>query len=292
MQVIIPVFSPNIKVELSESEYNSYKSSGTVGLLFVVHGGIPAYSGGLGSPNHFTVTFTEELFFNLPPDPVKPHHVFAGWFLDEAFTVRYYSQTITANMPLYAKFVINRYTVTYVTNNGETKPAETMDALTLHSPSALSRTGFNFGGWYTDAALTTAYNPNAPLEGNITLYAKWNIIILTVSFMVDGAVYAVIDVPWGTTFQEAISAVETDGQVISAIFSDANHFNALNINGFITDDMNIHAELTDGFNNSLGFFARVGSWFGTSWPWLAACVGSVFAGGGLLFLIQKKRGVV
>ena len=30
-----------------------------------------------------------------------------------------------------------------------------------------------FGGWYTDETYTTAWNPGAPVNGNLNLYAKW-----------------------------------------------------------------------------------------------------------------------
>ena len=34
--------------------------------------------------------------------------------------------------------------------------------------------GYTFGGWYTDYDCTVAYDFNAPVTDNITLYAKWN----------------------------------------------------------------------------------------------------------------------
>jgi uncharacterized repeat protein (TIGR02543 family) len=43
-------------------------------------------------------------------------------------------------------------------------------------PSAPIRPGFTFGGWYSDEALTAAYNFDSPVNSNLTLYAKWNTI--------------------------------------------------------------------------------------------------------------------
>lgn len=45
---------------------------------------------------------------------------------------------------------------------------------TVEKPSNPTRTGYNFGGWYTDAECTTAYDFNTPVTEDITLYAKWN----------------------------------------------------------------------------------------------------------------------
>ena len=35
------------------------------------------------------------------------------------------------------------------------------------------RVGYTFGGWYYDEACTQEYNPNAQVNQNLKLYAKW-----------------------------------------------------------------------------------------------------------------------
>ncbi len=40
-------------------------------------------------------------------------------------------------------------------------------------PEAPVKAGAVFGGWFTDAACTSAYDFTAPVEGDLTLYAKW-----------------------------------------------------------------------------------------------------------------------
>ncbi|WP_249664214.1 InlB B-repeat-containing protein, partial [Lysinibacillus sp. D4B1_S16] len=49
-----------------------------------------------------------------------------------------------------------------------------------------TKAGYTFGGWYTDAGRTQVYDFNSNISGNITIYAKWNAQIHTVSFEVDG----------------------------------------------------------------------------------------------------------
>ena len=67
----------------------------------------------------------------------------------------------------------NVYSITYNTNGGNTiSPATDLTAI----PSTLpipTKEGYNFAGWYTDAALTTPVVTGTPLTDNITLYAKW-----------------------------------------------------------------------------------------------------------------------
>ena len=41
-------------------------------------------------------------------------------------------------------------------------------------PADPTKTGYTFDGWFTDKDCTVAYDFNAPVTDNITLYAKWN----------------------------------------------------------------------------------------------------------------------
>ena len=68
----------------------------------------------------------------------------------------------------------NTYTVTFVTNGGSTITAvEVAEGSALTAPTAPTRSGYTFEGWFTDQALTQAYNFSEVLTGNITIYAKW-----------------------------------------------------------------------------------------------------------------------
>ena len=66
-------------------------------------------------------------------------------------------------------------TVTFDANGHGTAPAaQTVEAgKAAAKPSDPTETGWIFGGWYTEAACTNAFNFSTPITGNITLYAKW-----------------------------------------------------------------------------------------------------------------------
>jgi uncharacterized repeat protein (TIGR02543 family) len=113
-------------------------------------------------------------------------YTFGGWNTDASGTGTNYgagsSYTVTGDVTLYAKWDVITYTVTFDINSGSgtTPSAQTVSlgsAITLPSGSGFSRTGYNFGGWNTDASGTgTNYDAGFPytVTGNITLYAKWN----------------------------------------------------------------------------------------------------------------------
>jgi hypothetical protein len=82
------------------------------------------------------------------------------------------------------------YTLTFHANGGNPAPAAqtVTKGGTAAAPGAMTRLPDEglyqadiatlrgaavFGGWYTDAALTTAWSPGAPVTGNLNLHAKW-----------------------------------------------------------------------------------------------------------------------
>ena len=67
----------------------------------------------------------------------------------------------------------NSYTITMVTNGGNTITAITQkyqSALTM--PNA-TRSGYTFGGWFTNVDLTTAFTSTTMPSSNTTVYAYW-----------------------------------------------------------------------------------------------------------------------
>jgi uncharacterized repeat protein (TIGR02543 family) len=67
------------------------------------------------------------------------------------------------------------YTVTFNSRGGSNvSPQDVYDGSTLTPPSAPTREGYDFGGWYYEASCTNEwYFDGDVVTGNITLYAKW-----------------------------------------------------------------------------------------------------------------------
>lgn len=68
---------------------------------------------------------------------------------------------------------ITLYTVTFNSNGGSDVPGQIRANAAATKPADPTRSGYDFGGWYTDEACTAAYDFTKPVTDNITLYAKW-----------------------------------------------------------------------------------------------------------------------
>ncbi|MGN0691444.1 MAG: InlB B-repeat-containing protein, partial [Oscillospiraceae bacterium] len=65
------------------------------------------------------------------------------------------------------------YTVTFNTNGGEAiAEQQVVSGKTVDLPTP-TRKNCTFGGWYTDADLTIAFNPDSVVTSDLQLYAKW-----------------------------------------------------------------------------------------------------------------------
>ena len=126
-----------------------------------------------------------------PTAPTKTGSVFGGWYSDSNLTTAFsFSTAITANTTLYAKWTVNPidYTVTFSSNGGSAVIAQTVaSGGTATTPTAPTKTGSTFGGWYSDSALTTAFVFTTPITANTTLYAKWSAITYAVTYNANGA---------------------------------------------------------------------------------------------------------
>lgn len=138
------------------------------------------------------VVDTQDTSFELPT-PVKEGFIFDGWFINEELTDPFnFATLLTATeITVYAKWTsgIVEYTITFVSNGGSAVAAITLaSGAVITAPTQPTKTGFTFGGWYSDVALTTSYSFTVMPAENITLYAKWNAVVIqtTISFVVNG----------------------------------------------------------------------------------------------------------
>jgi uncharacterized repeat protein (TIGR02543 family) len=149
--------------------------------------------------NSYTVTFnsqggstvsniTTDYNTNItaPTAPAKTGYTFGGWYKEIACTNawNFITDVVTANTTLYAKWMINSYTVAFNSQGGSSVSSKTTNYNTsITAPTAPTLTGYTFGGWYKEAACTNVWNFTTDVvTTNTTLYAKWTINSYTVAF--------------------------------------------------------------------------------------------------------------
>lgn len=145
------------------------------------------------STKYYTVTFNsnggtaissivveENTKITAPANPTKTNYTFGGWYKDNTYSTPWYfdSDTVTSNMTLYAKWNINTFTVTFDSQGADSiEPITAAYGSTITAPLSPIREGYEFQGWYKEAACTNIWNfSSSTVTTNITLYAKWKIV--------------------------------------------------------------------------------------------------------------------
>ncbi|MFA5544005.1 MAG: InlB B-repeat-containing protein, partial [Bacilli bacterium] len=124
----------------------------------------------------------------------KNGYTFDGWFtnvsLDSSSAV---TEDIKESITLYAKWNIVNYTITYYLDEG-INASNNPTAFTIldNIPlEAATKTGYSFGGWYSDDSFTQEVTSiEAGTNANIDLYAKWDNLNYTITYHLDEGVNA------------------------------------------------------------------------------------------------------
>jgi uncharacterized repeat protein (TIGR02543 family) len=166
------------------------------------------------APPNFTVTFSADgglTLAGVSPDPqqiasgakaIRPRPVFkykngfAGWFKEAGFVNEwdFDTDTVTGDITLYAKWIEETCIVRYHPDGGEPPPHDEVVAgigCKAVIPRPMSKTGYFFGGWYTEPGFINQWDFDAnTVNGDIDLYAQWLDIYYTVSFDGNGGLPA------------------------------------------------------------------------------------------------------
>lgn len=99
-----------------------------------------------------------------------------GTFDGSVWLNHYSSGKITVSGGTFKNGVSGAWTVTFDTDGGTPEPESQIRAnLPAMKPDDPTKEGYNFGGWYTDAAFTTEYKftESEKVTQDMPLYAKW-----------------------------------------------------------------------------------------------------------------------
>jgi len=152
-----------------------------------------------------------------PVNPQPPAGMgFAGWYADDGIFANpwdFIHGTVNYDITLYAKWASDTCTIIFETNGGTRPDGVTLLTRTqtisvsfglIQDPGPLVKTGYSFGGWYTDSGFAgQAWNfasDKVSYTGTLTLYANWVPNIYLVDFIITpstAAVPTVQSVPHG-----------------------------------------------------------------------------------------------
>lgn len=142
-----------------------------------------------------------------PAEPVRDYYTFDCWCSDAALENEYdFASAVNADITLYARWIPQSSVRIYFETEGGTSVTTAVVAVggSVSEPAAPQKTGYVFGGWYTDAAYATAFDFSAPApDKDVTLYAKWNADenYRYVTYVLNGETVAVLPVEKGGAAQ-------------------------------------------------------------------------------------------
>ncbi|MBR3942349.1 MAG: InlB B-repeat-containing protein, partial [Clostridia bacterium] len=141
-------------------------------------------NGGSVTPSNAT-TGADGKLATLPIPTRSGSYTFKGWYTAASGGTQVtVDKVYTENTTIYAQWNytgstgggggVSRYTVKFDTNGGTTVANKTVTRnAKLAEPTAPTKDGYTFDGWYTDKELTIAYDFDTKVTKSFTLYAKW-----------------------------------------------------------------------------------------------------------------------
>ena len=146
-------------------------------IAYMVNGGV--------MPSDYITSYTVEDYIALPA-PEKTGYTFIGWFETEELSGAASFEILvgsTGDKTYFAGYIINQYTITFAVNGGSDIEPVTQDYNSLIvEPSAPSRTGYRFDGWFAESECITEFVFDRMPADNITVYAKWSTIFYTITY--------------------------------------------------------------------------------------------------------------
>lgn len=168
-------FSANTKIEQDTEVYAKWTAKQFT-LTFDLGGG--SYAQGVSNPTSYTVE-SQDIVLN---PAIREGYAFDGWYVG-GNSISTIKKGSVGDMSLYAKWVKDGYTITYlgasgVENNNPRTYTVSDSAIAL---SNLAKNGYNFDGWYIGDTKYTEIPANC--TGNLTFNAKWSIINYTITYV-------------------------------------------------------------------------------------------------------------
>ncbi|ANF94768.1 InlB B-repeat-containing protein [Paenibacillus bovis] len=182
-----------------------------------------------------------------PSAPTRTGYSFGGWYIDQERETPFDfgAVAIKADKTLYAKWILNAYTVSFDSSEGTFVGSQHVEyGRTVAKPADPTRTGYHFAGWYTDAARTIPFAfGNAVVTGDVTLYAAWTTNSYTVSFdTYNGSAVPDLSVNYGDKAVQPAAPSRT-GYLFAGWYTDRSYSTPFDFNHTaITGNLTLYAK--------------------------------------------------
>jgi len=167
LALVLGTISCTMETNESSAADGTSSESETVTLTFKAAGG-----NWNGSTDDIVRTGLEGAALTAPDEPVRAGYTFSAWNPAVPSVFPAENTTYTATYTL-----AGDYTITYNLaggTNAATNPASYNIETETITLAAAAKTGYTFGGWYSDSGFTAAVTQIAKgSTGAVTLYAKW-----------------------------------------------------------------------------------------------------------------------
>jgi uncharacterized repeat protein (TIGR02543 family) len=115
-----------------------------------------------------------------PTAPTKSGYIFAGWYT-AAGTAYTFTTMPASNITLHAAWT-KIYTIIFDSQGGSSvAPITQPYGSAVTAPTAPTKAGYTFAGWYTGSCFTTLFTFATMPASNTTLYAKWTVSTYTIT---------------------------------------------------------------------------------------------------------------
>lgn len=154
-----------------------------------------------------TADFTRRVSVNTvlqkPEDPSRDYYGFIGWFANSAYTIEFdFNAPVKTDVTIYAGWRLEIATVTFSANyaGGDNIDVQHVNVASKATrPADPAREGYDFVGWFEDAACTKEFDFDSEINDNITVYAGWKVKTFTVSYVDRNNVLHEVEVEYGAT---------------------------------------------------------------------------------------------
>ena len=185
------------------------------------------------------------------PTPTITGYTFGGWHMDIEFQTPYnLTDYPNTNITVYGKVTPNNVTINFNSNGG----SGTMSAQTIVYGSGdtlkqntFTKTGHKFNGWSLSPNKSTVdyvdgYNKDIISQGSITLYAVWERLVYTVTFVINGhgtQPSSLIDV---YQLPNTLPILVEEGYLFGGWYYDQSLTNKANVNDNISKNTTLYAK--------------------------------------------------